>query len=162
MLTELASQLTSQEVQDIGYASVFVEILDKMIWLCDHEKEGCKLCNKDVELRMLPRLLDSLKNTRIGQKKLNAEENYIAKRVLDLIRLPGNIGKTHDILIPKALVGGLIRSLFALDHSDLDHQLSPSDYIKRISSTSHTQATSPIDTGMLAAIIVKSGTHSHA
>lgn len=159
ILANLAHSLKSSEIQDLGYTSVFVEILNKMVWFRDHEREGCKLCNKHADLQVMPKLLDSLKSTRIGQKKLNVEENYMTNRIISMLRLSGNTGKSHDVLIPRSLVGGLIRSIYAADISSIGEETTYSEYLstlaKDLNPSDSCEEISDLDLGILSAILTK-------
>ena len=107
----------------------------------------------------MPRLIDSLKSCSIGHKDLYVEEGYIANRILDLVRLPGYMGKTHDVVIPKAMVGGLIRSIFKSEQSTQTEVMSDTEYIRRFSLQSSQRCIKNIDSdenvGMIAAILRK-------
>lgn len=160
IITELANRLNLNEAHNLGYLSVFVEILNSMAWISKHEKVGCKYCNKSIDYQSKPRLIDSLKTIKIGNCRLDAEEEYMAKRIIDITRLPDYKGKHHDILVPNHMVRGLIRNIYRIDVSSHNDSLTNTDYIRRLATDSCQRSLKNLDTdesvGKLAAILAKS------
>lgn len=136
VLTEMAERLSIGEIKDLAEMAVFVNVIDTMAWLTKHSKLGCKYCNRNADLQFMPSLFDSLRHTRVSKKKVSIGEEYMARRIMDLIRLPGNRGKTHDVIVHRTMLSSLIRELFKLDPQTAKEDLSNLEYIRRLADQS--------------------------
>ena len=139
VIAELAERLSLAECFDLAELAVFVNVIDTMVWLNTHSKVGCKYCNKSADFQYMPSLFDSLRHTRVGNQKISVGEEYMAKRIMDLIRLPGNKGKTHDVIVHKSMLASLVRELFKQEPRTSDPELTKEEYIKRLAEHSATK-----------------------
>lgn len=136
VLTETAERLSTGEIWDMSEMAVFVNVIDAMAWLTKHAKTGCKYCDRDADLQSMPPLFDSMRHTRISSKKVTVGEEYMARRIIDLLRLPGNRGKTHDAVVHRSMLGSLVRELCRLDGEAAQADLTRNEYISRLANQS--------------------------
>lgn len=133
VLQKAIESLPEQQVEDLYRMAILNLLMDTIVWELKHAKGGCRYCNRSAELQVMPALYQSLKTSRIGSKSLIGEEEYMAKRISDVVRLPGNIGQTHDIVVPKKLVRGLIQQIYKAKDTFVNQEINANEYIKRFS-----------------------------
>lgn len=111
LLQDTVHTIVDQQAEDLYKLAILNLLMDSILWMVKHSKLGCKYCNRTAELHVMPALYHCLKSSRIGQKGLTFEEVYMSKRIADVVRLPNNLEKTHDIMVPRKLIRGLIQHL---------------------------------------------------
>lgn len=159
ILQRAIDSLTNEQTTDLYKLAILNLLMDSVIWMLKHSKSGCKFCNRLADLQVMPALYHSLKTSRLGSKSLIGEEEYMARRIGDVIRLPGNQGKTHDVLVPKKLVRGLIQQLYNHKDNLIGPELTELEYVRRFSDDIGVQARMHKDVQtkatILASIIIK-------
>lgn len=134
LLQKSVQALAPEQTEDLYRMAIVNLLMDSIIWMVKHAKLGCKYCNRTSELQVMPALYHSLKNSRLGSKSLAGEEEYIARRIADVIRLPANKGKVHDVVIPKKMIRTLVQQIYKNPDFLNAQELTTSEYIKRFSS----------------------------
>lgn len=133
VLQRAMEHLVEEQAEDLYKMAVLNLLMDSILWMVRHAKLGCKYCNRTAELQVMPALYHALKSSRLGAKHLAGEETYVAQRIADVLRLPGRCGQTHDVVIPKKMVRGLVQQIFKQKDFLNSQELSNSDYINRFS-----------------------------
>ena len=126
----------NENIDNLKKIASLTHLMYKSLRLSLHIKEGCKNCNRDASSQSKVPPYHYIKSSGIGGEDFLAEEEYMAKRISDVVRLPGNQGLTHDIIIPKNLIRGLVQKLYKQNDSFQGHELSNMEYLKRFSEDS--------------------------